>query len=439
MQKGKYLLLFLLFFKSFSPLSAQPPKIFRVSLDSLFEIAEKNNRTLKITGYNEKIAAEQINEEKNKLLPSLDASVSVSFLGNGWMTNRNFSNSMEAPIPHYGNNFALEASQIIYAGGTINTSIKMAELNHVLAQLDKEKDKQSIRFIIAGYYLELLKLNNQKKILKNDLIQTNKLLVQIKAKCNEGTALRNNATRYELQLQSLELALLELENNSTIINNELVKTLQLPRGTKIEANEALIDSELNLADAKSLQNLATEHSPLLKQLQVHIKQSEQNQTITRSEKLPQVFAFAGNKLDGPITTVVPPINKNLNYWYVGLGVKYNIASLYKNKTKTNIAKLSTQRTLEDSSLEKEQLITDIDTAYLRYLETLKVYKTQLKKVDLATENYTIIKNRYINSLVLITEMLDAENAKVDAELQAVNAQINIRFHYYQLKKLTGTL
>lgn len=439
MQKGKYLLLFLLFFKSFSPLSAQPPKILKASLDRLFEIAEKNNRTLKITDYNEKIATEQITEEKNKLLPSLDASVSVSYLGNGWMADRDFSNGMSAPIPHYGNNFALEATQIIYAGGAINTSVKMAELNHESVHLDKEKDKQSIRFIIAGYYLELLKLNNQKRILESNIIQTRKLLEQIKAKCSQGTALRNNATRYELQLQSLELALLEIENNSTIINNELVKTLQLPRGTKIEANDALIGSELNLVDAQSLQNSATKHSPLLKQLQVHVKQSEQNERIIRSEKLPQVFAFAGDKLDGPITIEVPPINKNLNYWYVGLGVKYNIASLYKNKIKTNIAKLSTQKILEDSKLEKEQLVTDIDAAYLRYLETLKVYKTQLKGVDLATENYTIIKNRYINSLVLITEMLDAENAKVDAELQAVNAQINILFHYYQLKKLTGTL
>ena len=44
-----------------------------------------------------------------------------------------------------------------------------------------------------------------------------------------------------------------------------------------------------------------------------------------------------------------------------------------------------------------------------------------------------------NDLVLITEMLDAENSKLDAELKATNAQINIIFHYYQLKKLTGTI
>ena len=42
-------------------------------------------------------------------------------------------------------------------------------------------------------------------------------------------------------------------------------------------------------------------------------------------------------------------------------------------------------------------------------------------------------------MALTTEMLDAENTKLDAELQAANSQINILFQYYQLKKLTGTL
>jgi outer membrane protein TolC len=87
----------------------------------------------------------------------------------------------------------------------------------------------------------------------------------------------------------------------------------------------------------------------------------------------------------------------------------------------------------------DQLVTDIDAAYLRYQETKKVYQTALKGVELAAENYTTTRNRYLNDLVLITEMLDADNEKVNAELNAVNAQINILYQHYQLKKLTGTI
>lgn len=55
--------------------------------------------------------------------------------------------------------------------------------------------------------------------------------------------------------------------------------------------------------------------------------SKHQQKITRSERIPKVALFAGNKLDEPITIEVPPINKNLNYWYVGMGLKYNFSSV----------------------------------------------------------------------------------------------------------------
>jgi len=431
--------LLLLFLESFGSIFAQAPVPLRVSLDSLFKMADKSCRALRIADYDENVAAEQVSGERKKRLPSLDASVTASYLGDAWVADRDFTNGETAGMPHFGNNFALEASQLIYAGGAISTSVDIAELNLLLAQLDKENDKQDIRFAIAGYYLELSKLDNQRKILENNIAQTKKLLEQIKAKFEQGTSLRNNSTRYELQLQSLELSLFKLENQGTIINNELVKTLRLPRGTRIEPDDTLIAREINLLENKPWQDIANEHSPLLKQSDAMVKQSERHEALAKSDKLPQVFAFAGDKLDGPITIEVPPIDKNLNYWYVGLGITYNFASLYKTNTRGSIAKISTQKAIERTELVREQLTNDIDDAYLRYLETIKVHETKLKAVDLATENYTTTKNRYVNDLVLVTEMLDAENEKLDAELEAINAQINILFHYYQLRKLTGTL
>ena len=66
-------------------------------------------------------------------------------------------------------------------------------------------------------------------------------------------------------------------------------------------------------------------------------------------------------------------------------------------------------------------------------------QTKKKSVELANENYEIIKNRYQNDLALITEMLDASNQKLSAEVQLINARINILFNYFKLKFISGTL
>ncbi|MDR3095267.1 MAG: TolC family protein, partial [Bacteroidales bacterium] len=66
-------------------------------------------------------------------------------------------------------------------------------------------------------------------------------------------------------------------------------------------------------------------------------------------------------------------------------------------------------------------------------------KTQQKSVELANQNYAVVSNRYKNDMALITDMLDASNAQLSAEVQLSNARINIVFNYFKLLYISGTL
>ena len=60
-------------------------------------------------------------------------------------------------------------------------------------------------------------------------------------------------------------------------------------------------------------------------------------------------------------------------------------------------------------------------------------------MELADENYSVVRNRYANDLALLTDMLDASNTKLSAEMALVNARIQMLYNYYKLKYLTHTL
>jgi hypothetical protein len=64
-------------------------------------------------------AHEVVNVAKNACLPDIDVSLAFNYFGDGYLLDRDFSNGMNAPIPHFGNNFAVEVSQVIYSGGAI--------------------------------------------------------------------------------------------------------------------------------------------------------------------------------------------------------------------------------------------------------------------------------------------------------------------------------
>lgn len=418
---------------------AQVPSDCVLSIEQIFELADKNSRSIRTFDLAEQEARQAVKVAKNALLPSIDLSLSASYLGDAWIADRDFSDGNNAPMPHFGNNFAIEASQVLYAGGAITSNIAMAKLRQQVAQLDKDKNRQDIRFLLAGNYLELYKLRNQAEVYKQNIEQTGRLLADITAKAHEGLALKNDITRYELQLKSLELALTQIENSQIIINNQLVTILGLPQQTVIGIDTCILDKLPIVSPEMEWQHTAADRLPALKQAELGIKQSQYGEKLAKSERLPSVALFAANLLDGPIIIEVPPIDKNLNYWYVGVGVKFNIASIYQSSKNIRKAKIATQRAMEGRCLLQEDVQTAVKAAYVRFGESFTIYDTQLKSLELAGQNYDIIRNRYLHDLALITDMLDASNSKLSAELQVANARINILFNYFKLKKTVGNL
>ena len=148
----------------------------RLGIEEMFELAEQNNSRIKLGNTAVKEAQENVRVAENAYLPSIAASLSLSYNGDGIIMDQNFGNSFKAEIPSFGNNFALEVSQVIYAGGAINNSVKMSELQAQLASLSADKNKQEVRFLIIGNYLELCKLENQLKVFELHIEQTQKLL-----------------------------------------------------------------------------------------------------------------------------------------------------------------------------------------------------------------------------------------------------------------------
>lgn len=342
-------------------------------------------------------------------------------------------------MPHWGNNFALEAQQVVYAGGAISSGIELAELEKQLAEMDWQKNRQDIRFLLVGHYLNLYKLHNQIEVLHKNLELTDQLIANMQARLEEGTALENDITRYELQRETLRLQLAKVEDACKIANHQLVITLHLPEGTVVQPDTTLNDSRIQTLSEANWQELAAQNNLNLQQAETGIKVNRQRVKMERSERLPKISLVAAEHLDGPITIEVPVLDNNFNYWYVGVGVKYNISSLFKNNRKLKAARLNVRKAQETYELAQEQTNHAVQESYVNFLTSFTDLRTQQKSVELADQNYSVTSNRYQNDLALLTDMLDASNMKLSADLGLVNARINVIYNYYKMKYITHTL
>lgn len=410
-----------------------------MGIEEMFRLADENSKSIQTYRTGKEVADENLKAAKAQRLPDISASLSGSYWGNGKLWDRDFSNATKIDMPHWGNNFALEAQQVVYAGGAISSGIELAELEKQLAEMDWQKNRQDIRFLLVGHYLNLYKLHNQIEVLHKNLELTDQLIANMQARLEEGTALENDITRYELQRETLRLQLAKVEDACKIANHQLVITLHLPEGTVVQPDTTLNDSRIQTLSEANWQELAAQNNLNLQQAETGIKVNRQRVKMERSERLPKISLVAAEHLDGPITIEVPVLDNNFNYWYVGVGVKYNISSLFKNNRKLKAARLNMRKAQETYELAQEQTNHAVQESYVNFLTSFTDLRTQQKSVELADQNYSVTSNRYQNDLALLTDMLDASNMKLSADLGLVNARINVIYNYYKMKYVTHTL
>ncbi len=410
-----------------------------MTVSQLFERLEDNSKSLRTQKTGVEIANLGIETARKKRLPDLDASLSFSYIGNVLLTDRNFSDIQGLSSPHYGNSFSVEAQQVVYAGGAIDAGIRLAELGKQQAEVGVKLTRQQQRFVALGQYLDLYKVDNRMKVYEKNIELTEQLIADIKEKQRQGMALKNDITRYELQLEALKLGLTSLRNNRSILNHQLCNTLGMEQEAKILPDTTLTDKTYAQDGEGYWQDNSTMNSPLLEQSTLNVSMAKEKEKIAKSEILPKVAFVAADNFNGPITFELPPIDKNLNVWYVGVGVKYNLAALYKSKKQIRQAAVETRQAQEAYNVHAEQLNNNVQAAYVQYQQTYVELETQQKSVELARQNYEVMNARYLSQLALVTDMVDASNLKLNAELQEVDARINIVYAYYRMKYIAGQI
>ena len=432
----------------------------RMSLQSLFNLADQQSQRIKVSEVALKAAEEGVASAKSAMLPSVEFSLQGSYTGNAFLMSRGFSTSGtteyivpglgpqqvengKQPTPHWGNSFTARASQVIYAGGAISSGIEMAKLGRQLAELDVEKNRQEVRFLLTGYYLDLCKLQNQSQVIAKNIELTEKVIEQMKARREQGTVLKNDITRYELQRQSLLLTKAQIDDAQKIIRHQISTTVHLPEGEDFEVDTQSLEEEgmalKTLTSEESWQQTAAENNIDIRKASLVSEMSEQKVRNTRAASRPSVALVVENNLSGPYTSDLIPKNANVNVWFVGIGVKYNLSNLWKNKHNIRKARHENTQARESVQLAHEGIEKGVQASYTNLLTNSVEVRTQEKQVELADQNYTVVKNRYDNDLALLTDMLDASNMKLSADMALVNARINMLYNYFKLKYITNTL
>lgn len=225
--------------------SAQQTLILK--LDSLFVLADRNSKVLDISRYKIEMASNATTIEKQKAyLPELGASLSYGYLSNSQVWDNHFNYESTVKVPHISTDFSLEAGYKIFNGNASKNKIAKSKLQEQIAQLNYQKDKEDIQFLLLAKYLDLETLKNQEMVFLENIALAEKRIFNVQKLIEQGLLTHNEKVRSDLQLTEFKQQLDEVRNNISIVNHDLNVVLGLPKETIIEPDPSLFSKELKI-------------------------------------------------------------------------------------------------------------------------------------------------------------------------------------------------
>ena len=410
----------------------------KMSLDEVVQKALENHTQLKLSKENIQITKQQTRIVELQKLPTINASANAFYLGDALILDKDFSKVTTLSMPHFGNTYGVQASELIFKGGIVKKSIEVSELREQLAELDFERDQQNIKFLVISNYLDIFKIINQKNVFLNNQKLATERLKNVMKFYKQGMVTRNEIIRGELLLKNLQQGILVLDNNRASINYQLATAIGISTDILIETTDSFSD----IPEAQNLKyylELAHQNHPVLKSAQTGIKMAGKNIEIIKTDRMPTIAAFGGYNMARPVTATMPAKDFYTNSWQTGLSISYSIDNLYKTKEKVKLGKFQLNQANNVLDLQLQQIDVQTNAAYLKWQEAVKQAQLYKESEALANENYKIVEAKYLNQIALQADMTDATNAKLEAELLSASSEINVRYQYYNLMKTAGTL
>jgi outer membrane protein TolC len=428
-----------LFVSGSTSLMAQDTKT--LTLSEAIDLTVKNSKQLKVSRAKLDEATAAVREAKDHKLPNV--SISGSYLR---VNSPNVSLKTEKD-PNSGGGTASSTPDVsqaaygianvtlpVYQGLRIRYGIESAKFLERAASLDADNDQEEIVLNAINAFTNLYKAKAAVNIVKENLQQSRQRVNDFTNLEKNGLLARNDLLKAQLQTSNAELTLLDAENNWKLASVNMALMLGLPEQTVITPDSASLVAPGAIKTLDEYEQASFQHRKDIAALSLRRQAAAFGTKSVKGEMMPSV-----NVTGGYVALDIPKFVTVTNAVNLGVGVSYSLSSLWKTNAKLQQSKAREVQIKANEEQLNDAVRLEMNQAYQNYLLSLKKIDVYLKAIEQAEENYKITKNKYDNSLVTTTDLLDADVAQLQAKLNYTFSKADAIVAYNQILKSAGLL
>ena len=425
------------------PLVSKSQDVKSLTLQQTIDLSIKNSNVLKAAAARNDEAAAELRQAMDNRLPNGSVSGTYMYLANphvavktNAVTGNSDSTGGKNNLPHinqamYG---SVNLSLPLYTGGKIKYGIESAKYLQQATMLDAENNKEAVILNAINAYINLYKAAVTVDVVKENLKQSQQQDSVFSHLEQNGLLARNDLLKSELHTSNVELSLLDAQSNlkTATVNMDLM--IGYPETTVLQTDSTGFDKNLSVKTIDEYEQIALNSRKDIAALSFRKKAATTGISLAKADLYPSI-ALTG----GYLAADIPHIITISNAANIGVGLQYNLSSLWKSKAKIAQAKSRVTEIMANEAELADQVKLQVNRDFENFLLSQKKTEVYQKAVAQAAENYRITKNKYDNNLVNTTELLDANVSLLQSKINLAVAKADVLLAYSKLLETTGTL
>ncbi len=425
------------------------------SLRRCLEYAVENNRNLKKMQYDEEKAAYARKEVLGALLPQVNGSANLNNnLKKAKFIMPNFVNSMLPPDAQdpsapkymtiemgmaYNANAGVSLNQQLVNFSLFN-ALEIARTAERMAVLGTESSEEDLIAQTASLFYAIQSTEYAVEQMDKSVALVSKMLKMMEVNHANGLVKKVDVDRLKVNLVNLTTQKTAIQNAAEVQKN----LLKLQMGFDVDRPIEIEPVDLDFFEQKAE---TVDLPPFSLKTQTPYRLLVEKQNLVRLQKqsaiyenLPTLSLMLNYQYNGVSDQF---FRGETNYWYptsvIGLSLRIPLFSGFSRKSKIRQNSIELLKAEEDAAMLEQSLNMAYMNARLKLDDTRRTITLQRDNQDLAEEVFRVAENNFVLGVSSMSDVLNASQSLVQAQLSYANALNDYMKAYIDLKKTGGSI
>ncbi|PQJ34375.1 hypothetical protein BSZ35_06960 [Salinibacter sp. 10B] len=322
------------------------------------------------------------------------------------------------------NRYAAQArvEQPLFTGFRIPNQLEAAQAQTRAARAQVDATRTTVAYETRAAYWRLYEAQAREAAASDALRQIERRLTDVQNRQAEGMATETDVLRVKARRDQVRLEQIQAQNDVQTARRQLNDKLRRPLDAPVALADTVTIDAPALPDASRLVARAREHRGDLEALRQTVTARDAEVDVAQSGWYPQISLFGSYLYARPNEQLFPPEDQFEGSWEAGVSLSWRLSVGGQTDAAADRARaqrLAARYELQDR---RQAVTVEVRTQVQNVRQAREAVRAAETSVQSAQEAYRSAQSRYEEGMAVVSDLLDAEQARRRARARLAAAQ-----------------